>query len=89
MKTITYKITDAAIKCKTDKAKIEEFIMLEWICPYQPNEQILDDEDLARINLILELKEELGVNDESVPIILHLIDELNHLHLGLKKDIIH
>jgi chaperone modulatory protein CbpM len=44
----------------------------------------LDDEDLARAALIRELLDEMGVNDESVPIILHLIDQLHVLRRELR-----
>ena len=44
-----------------------------------------DEEDLARIQLIQELREDFGVNDEAVPIILHLIDQLNLIQLELRQ----
>jgi chaperone modulatory protein CbpM len=35
--------------------------------------------DLARVQLILDLKQDLGVNDEGVPIILDLVDQITGL----------
>ena len=85
MKTIiTFKIKEAAIQCGVNPEVIEQFINDEWVNPLDPKELKLDEEDIARIQLIWELKKDLGVNDEAVPIILHLIDELNHLHLVFK-----
>lgn len=84
--TITYKILEVAEECGVDQQTIENFIHFQWINPANPDHLEFDEEDIERIKLIWELKEELGVNDESIPIILHLIDELNHLHLGLKKN---
>lgn len=52
------------------------YIKEEWISPEEEN---LDQEDLARIKLIIDLQSDLGVNDESIPIILHLIDQLHFL----------
>jgi chaperone modulatory protein CbpM len=43
----------------------------------------MDDEDLARIRLIRDLKEDFGVNDEGMSIILHLLDQLNRIHLEI------
>lgn len=83
--TITFKLEDASLQCGVDTNTILEFISAEWIKPTDPIKLILDEEDIARIQLIWDLKRELGVNDESVPIILHLIDELNHLQLELKR----
>ena len=45
----------------------------------------MDEEDLARIRLICELKDEFGVNDEGVSIILQLLDQLNRMHLEVAK----
>jgi len=56
---------------------IVHFIAREWITPVDRENLILDEEDIARVYLIWELKCDLGVNDEAVPIILHLIDQLN------------
>lgn len=42
---------------------------------------LLDEEDLARAKLIRELQEVFGVNDEAIPIILHLLDQLYFLKL--------
>ena len=80
----TYRLSEAADQCDLNPEIIQEFIAYEWICPADPAELKLDEEDIARIHLIKELIEDLGVNDESIPIILHLIDELNHLHLNLE-----
>jgi len=80
----TFELTEAATKCGINPDIIKQFIIFEWINPVDPDELKLDEEDIARIQLIWELKKELGVNDEAVPIILHLIDELNHLHLEFK-----
>ena len=38
-----------------------------------------DEIDVARLRLIAELRRDLAVNDEAVPLILHLIDELHLL----------
>ncbi|MBK7058392.1 MAG: hypothetical protein IPH52_25755 [Leptospiraceae bacterium] len=44
----------------------------------------LDKEDLDRILLIQDLKQEFGANDESIPIILHLIDQLRWTQTQIK-----
>jgi chaperone modulatory protein CbpM len=80
-----FELREASIHCGINQEIIKQFIQYEWISPVDPSELKLDEEDIARILLIWELKQELGVNDEAVPIILHLIDELNHLHLLAKN----
>ena len=76
-------IFDAAFQCGVSTDDIQLFINNNWINP-KPDIQILfDQSDLLRIQFIAELKINLGVNNESVPIILHLVDQLNRLHLEL------
>jgi chaperone modulatory protein CbpM len=39
--------------------------------------------DLARANLIRDLKEKMGVNDEGLGVILHLLDQMHGLRRAL------
>ena len=74
---------------------ITQCIEYEWIRPEairparhtlsQLNHFQFADEDIARIKLIHELKEEFGVNNESIPIILHLLDQLYTIFSEAKK----
>jgi len=80
-----YRVEEVAKIFDVEGEVIVEFIRKEWIQPFEPTTPALDSEDLARTKLILELIEDLGVNDESVPIILHLIDQLHSLHLEIKS----
>lgn len=80
-----YKIEDVAKIFGVKGEIIVEFIRREWIQPCEPATQELDREDLARAKLILELVEDFGVNNEAVPIILHLIDQLHSLHIEIKN----
>jgi chaperone modulatory protein CbpM len=79
-------IEEAACECEVEETIIIEYIENEWIQPAEPTAQKLDEEDLARIRLIENLREQLGVNDEAVPIILHLLDQLHHYRHRLAKN---
>lgn len=79
------KIDDAFNLCGVKKEIIIRFIEEEWIHPADREHDDLDEEDLARIRLIRELREDFGVNDEGLSIILNLIDQLNRLHLEIGK----
>ncbi len=56
-----------------------QFVHQEWVHPSATENEEWTEEDLARARLIQELREDFGVNDDAVPIILHLIDELHAL----------
>ncbi len=65
---------------------IVHFIEEEWINPIDLDLKMFDEEDVCRILLIQDLKERLGVNDEAVPVILHLVDQLNYIIHKSKGD---
>lgn len=52
-------------------------------------EHYLDDTDVARARLILELRNVFGANDESIPVILHLIDQIHALRERLQHVRVH
>ncbi|MDO9183286.1 MAG: chaperone modulator CbpM [Bacteriovorax sp.] len=83
---ITFEIAETAYRCRLSTGDILLFINHEWILPYDLEKLLFDEDDIARIILISELREDLGVNNEGVPIILHLIDQLNHLHLIVRRE---
>lgn len=60
---------------------ISHFIDEEWINPIDHELKMLDEEDICRILLIDDLQKNFGVNDEAVPVILHLVDQLNFILL--------
>lgn len=56
-----------------------------WVRPHMSeNGPVFDQTDLARLQLILDLTEDMGVNDEAVPVILDLIDEVNTLRRRMR-----
>lgn len=76
---------EAATHCGLTSEDILLFISFEWIRPYGIENLIFDEADLVRLQLILELKEQMGINNEGITVILHLVDQLNHLHLELQS----
>ena len=51
----------------------------QWIAPLEKAAPKLAEEDVARLLLIRDLMEGMGVNDESVPVILSLVDQIHAL----------
>ncbi|MGZ3709967.1 MAG: chaperone modulator CbpM, partial [Bdellovibrionota bacterium] len=68
-----------------DERFVTRCVELHWIEPKSGTESGLDEEDLARILLIQELQSDFGVNDEAVPIILHLLDQLHFFRNQMTK----
>ncbi|OFZ23017.1 MAG: hypothetical protein A2X94_12930 [Bdellovibrionales bacterium GWB1_55_8] len=88
MKTARYRRSEIAVRLGVSEETIVHFIRSEWVHPpeqSQDQELELDEEDLARCRLIRELKEDLGANDEAIPIILQLLDRVHCLELEILK----
>lgn len=86
MKSLNQKgLEEASAYCRVPQEMILECIEEEWIRPSDMEGKLLDEEDLARVELIWELREDFGVNTEAIPIILHLIDQLNYVCLEFKR----
>ena len=88
-----FKITEIIESHHLSEIFIYQCIENEWIIPSDIENRYFDQEDISRILLIKDLKEDFGVNDESVPLILHLIDQMHwlksqvkHLTDNLKQD---
>ena len=64
---------------------LEIWIEEEWLVPARAARELAFTEmDLARANLIRDLKEKMGVNDEGLGVILHLLDQMHGLRRALK-----
>ncbi len=69
-----------------DRGTLEIWIHESWICPDRTTpERSFTDMDLARANLIHDLKHNMGVNDEGLDVILHLIDQMHGLRRALSE----
>jgi len=74
-------LNEAAQLFGVEQVIVVEMIRHEWVHPEE--ERTLDEEDVARIRLILELRHQFGANDEAIPVILHLMDQLYYLRSQL------
>lgn len=65
---------------------LEFWIEQQWLIPDQTTaEPSFSDTDVARAHLIQDLKSDLGVNDEGVDVILHLVDQLHGLRRAFEQ----
>jgi chaperone modulatory protein CbpM len=57
-----------------------------WLIPAQTaTGATFSDVDVARAHFIRDLKSDLGVNDEGIDVILHLVDQLHGLRRVLEQ----
>jgi chaperone modulatory protein CbpM len=64
---------------------VEAWVAAGWLLPQEFETNWLSEIDLARAHLIQDLKSTFGVNDEGVPLILDLIDQLHGVRRALRE----
>jgi len=68
------------VRAHLERETLEMWIREEWLIPGQSaGELTFSDADIARAQLIRDLKNDLGVNDEGVGVILSLVDQVHGL----------
>ncbi len=73
------------IRARIEAATLDVFIAEEWVIPQrQRGAEEFSDADVARAHLIRDLKADIGVNDEGIGVILHLIDQLHGVRRTLQ-----
>jgi chaperone modulatory protein CbpM len=70
------------VRARLEDNVLKDWVAAGWLIPTDhAGETQFSDADLARAHLINDLKGDIGVNDEGVAVILHLLDQLH----GLRK----
>jgi chaperone modulatory protein CbpM len=65
---------------------LEFWLEQQWLIPQQtPDGTAFSEADLARARFISDLKAGLGVNDEGIDVVLHLVDQLHGLRRALEE----
>lgn len=73
-------------RAQLDRETLEVWVAEEWLIPIATeSEPAFSEADLARAELIRDLKQDLGVNDEGVGVILNLLDQVHSLRTVLAE----
>jgi chaperone modulatory protein CbpM len=79
------RVEEFLIRARLERGSLQAWIAAGWIVPPQTEPELMfSDVDLARVELIHDLREDLGVNDEGVSVILHLIDQMHGLRRTMR-----
>ena len=71
-------------RAQLDRATLSIWLEEEWLIPSRAAQELaFTDMDLARANLIHDLKDKMGVNDAGLGVILHLVDQMHALRRAL------
>ncbi|MFO0997044.1 MAG: chaperone modulator CbpM, partial [Alphaproteobacteria bacterium] len=66
--------------------ELEYWIERRWVLPAErEGGHLFDAADVARVRLITELRHELSIDDEAIPVVLSLLDQIYALRGALKE----
>jgi chaperone modulatory protein CbpM len=76
--------TDAfLLRARLDAGMVEAWVEEGWLVRREPG--AFSEADIARACLIRDLRDELGVNDAGVEVVLDLLDQLHGLRAALRE----
>ena len=78
-------IEQLQVHLNLDAGTLQLWIEEGWLLPRRDPDFAFSEGDVARAQLILDLKREMGVNDEGIGIILSLVDQMHGLRRVLRE----
>jgi chaperone modulatory protein CbpM len=82
---VTMRIHEFLLAARLEATVVETWVAAGWLIPRRDEEAAdFSDADLARAHLIRDLQHDMGVNEEAIPIILDLIDQVHGLRSMLR-----
>ena len=74
------------VEAKLSDGELTAWIEQRWVLPMQEEGvYIFDDADVARVHLICELRRDLQVNEDAIPVVLSLLDQIYGLRRTLSE----
>jgi chaperone modulatory protein CbpM len=69
-----------------DRRELTRWVENRWVLPERRNETLIFHEvDVARIELILDIRHEFAIDDEALPLVLGLLDQVYDLRRQLRR----
>jgi chaperone modulatory protein CbpM len=79
-------IQQVVAELEVSEVEVTRWIEQSWVLPVEEDGELLfADIDRARIQLILELRRDLEVNEEAIPVVLRLLDQVYGLRRTLDE----
>ena len=83
---VTMRTREFLLAARLEASVLAVWVEAGWLIPRRDeNADDFSDTDLARAQLIRDLQHDMGVNEEGIPIILDLIDQVHGLRRMLRE----
>jgi len=77
---------DVLVTLDIGASELHAWIEQHWVLPVEESGDFYFDEaDVARVKLIAELRNDLGVNEDAIPVVLRLLDQVYSLRRALSE----
>jgi chaperone modulatory protein CbpM len=81
------KTNNFLLRARLEAEELNAWIEAGWVVPLYDADAPFSDADVARAELIHDLKDDMGVNDEGVTVALDLLDQVHGLR-GMLREIL-
>lgn len=79
-------LTEVVRATEIAEGEIVAWVEQRWVLPVEDEGRwIFDDADVARVSLIAELRHDMAINDEAMPLVLRLLDQLYALRQAMEE----
>jgi chaperone modulatory protein CbpM len=70
---------------RVDRVELSRWVELGWVAPdrHEPEEPVFSEVDVARVCLICDLVHDMAVEEETMPLVLSLLDQVYSLRRQL------
>jgi chaperone modulatory protein CbpM len=69
-----------------DRRELTRWVENRWVLPERHNDSwVFHEVDVARVELILEIRREFAIDDEALPLVLGLLDQVYELRRQLRR----
>lgn len=80
------KFDEVLVTVDIGASELHAWIEQHWVLPVEEGgDFFFDDTDVARVKLIAELRNDLGVNEDAIPVVLRLLDQVYSLRRALAE----
>jgi chaperone modulatory protein CbpM len=70
-------LAELVLELNCPREDIVLWVERRWVLPLQQDgDLVFSDTDIARMQMIIELRRDMGIDDEAMPVILDLLDKL-------------
>jgi|SRR6266446_2177370 chaperone modulatory protein CbpM len=74
------------LRARIDAQALETWIEVGWLSPRcEAEDRFFSDVDVARAQLIRDLTQEMGVNEDGVAVVLDLVDQIHGVRQALRE----